>query len=224
MKEAVRAGVTTAELDAIGEAVLRQHGARSAPRLVYQFPGANCISVNEEAVHGIPGERVLGPGDLVKLDVTAELDGYYADACVTAAVAPVSKRKEQLAACAEAALAKAIGAARAGRPMYEIGRAVQAEVSARGFAVIPQLCGHGVGRTIHEEPRTVLNYEDRRVNGQRLAEGTVLTIEPIIAAGSPKIVTEDDGWTIRTVDRSPTAHAEHTLVITKDRPLILTRI
>lgn len=224
MKEAVRAGVTTAELDAIGLAILERDGARSAPRLVYDFPGANCISVNDEAVHGIPGERLLRPGDLVKLDVTAELDGYFADAAMTVGIPPVAPRQQQLVAGAVAALDRAIAAARAGRPMYEIGRAVEAETRARGFTVLPQLSGHGIGRTIHEEPRMVLNVEDRHHNAAPLTEGMVLTIEPIISAGSGQIVLGADGWTIRTADGSPAAHVEHTLVITKDRPLVLTEV
>src|SRR5215472_14381467 len=137
MKERVRPGMTTLELDAIGAAVFARFGARSAPRLVYNFPGDNCISVNDEAVHGIPGDRALRPGDVVKIDVTAELDGYMADAATTVALAPAAKRKQQLAACAESALQKAIAVARAGQPIYTIGRAVEAEVTRRGFHVIP---------------------------------------------------------------------------------------
>jgi methionyl aminopeptidase len=222
MAAKVKPGMTTLELDQIGEAVLTQHGARSAPRLVYNFPGANCISVNDEVVHGIPGPRVFRAGDLVKIDVTAELDGFIADSATTVALEPVSLKKKKLRACAEVALQKGIAAARAGRPLYEIGRAVEAEVDRAGFSVIPSLCGHGVGRTIHEEPN-ILNYEDRRVRGT-LTEGMVFTIEPIIAAGRENIRTGKDGWTIRTTDGSPSAHVEHTVVITKDKPIILTAV
>ena len=222
MVATVKPGMTTVELDRIGEAVLTRHGARSAPRLVYNFPGANCISVNDEVVHGIPGGRLLRPGDLVKIDVTAELDGFIADAADTVALAPVSGKKQKLRDCAEVALKRGIAAARAGRPLYEIGRAVEGEVGRAGFSVIPSLCGHGVGRTIHEAPN-VLNYEDRRVRGI-LTEGLVITIEPIIAAGREKIVTDKDGWTIRTADGSPSAHVEHTVVITNDEALILTAV
>jgi methionyl aminopeptidase len=223
MRESVRPGMTTLELDAIGAAVFARFGARSAPRLVYNFPGDNCISVNDEAVHGIPGDRALRPGDVVKIDVTAELDGYMADAATTVALAPAAKRKQQLAACAESALQKAIAVARAGQPIYTIGRAVEAEVTRRGFHVIPELCGHGVGRTIHEEPRFIPNYEDRRYN-ERLTDGMVITIEPIIAAGAGHITQDADGWTLRTIDGSPAAHAEHTIVVTKDRPIVLTAV
>lgn len=223
MKRAVRAGITTAELDAIGAAILAKHGARSAPQLVYQFPGVNCISVGDEAVHGIPGPRALQSGDLVKLDVTAELDGYIADAAITVGVGSVAPRDQRLAACAESALRKAMFVARAGRPIYHIGRAVQAEVERQGFHVIYELCGHGVGRTIHEEPRFIPNYDDRRAD-QLLAEGMVITIEPIISTGTTRTRTERDGWTIRTADGSPAAHAEHTIVITTEAPVVLTAV
>jgi methionyl aminopeptidase len=222
MAAAVRPGMTTQELDEIGEAVLTRYGARSAPRLVYNFPGANCISVNDEVVHGIPGGRTLKTGDLVKIDVTAELDGFIADSATSVALEPISSKKTKLRNAAEVALRKGIAAARAGRPIYEIGRAVGTEVASHGFSVIPELCGHGVGRTIHEAPN-VPNYEDRRQK-DKLTEGLVITIEPIIAAGSRKIVNDEDGWTIRTADGSPSAHVEHTVVITKDRPIILTAV
>jgi methionyl aminopeptidase len=222
MAASVKPGMTTAELDAIGAAVLARHGARSAPQLVYNFPGATCISVNDEVVHGIPGSRALHPGDLVKLDVTAELDGYVADAATTVALPPISDKKRKLRDCAERALRDAIAAARWGHPIYEIGRAVQTEVERRGFSIIPELCGHGVGRTIHEAPN-VLNYEDRK-RRERLTEGLVFTIEPIIASGGKKVRTDDDGWTIRTSDGSPAAHVEHTVAIAKDRPIILTAV
>jgi methionyl aminopeptidase len=222
MAAAVKPGMTSAELDALGEAVLTRHGARSAPRLVYNFPGANCISVNDEIVHGVPGPRAFRAGDLVKIDVTAELDGFMADSATTVALGPISDKKRRLKNCAEAALRKAIAAAQAGRPLYEVGRAVETEVDRCGFNVIPQLCGHGVGRTIHEEP-SVLNYEDRK-DRQRMTEGMVFTIEPIISAGSDQIVTAADGWTMRTSDGSPSAHVEHTIVVTKDKPIILTAV
>ncbi len=222
MAASVTPGMSTAELDAIGASIMARYGARSAPQLVYDFPGATCISVNDEVVHGIPGSRTVRTGDLVKIDVTAELAGYMADAATTVAIGPISDKKRKLKGCAETALRNAIAAARSGRPIYEIGRAVETEVERRGFSVIPELCGHGVGRTIHEEPN-VPNYEDRRDRG-RLTEGLVITIEPIIASGGNKVLTEQDGWTIRTSDGSPSAHVEHTVVITKNRPIVLTAV
>lgn len=220
MKRAVRQGVTTSELDAVGSKVMQEHGARSAPALVYKFPGANCISINEEAVHGIPRERAVREGDLVKLDVTVEKDGYMADAAVTVSVGEVSQERRQLAACAEQAFAKAMLVARAGFRVSEIGRVVEREVRRNGFSVIRDLAGHGIGRTIHEAPR-VPNFPDPRAN-QILTEGLVITVEPIIAAGSGASVIAEDGWTVLTADRRPSAHYEHTLVITKGSPILLT--
>ncbi len=220
MKSAVRPGVTTAELDEVGAGVMQAQGARSAPALVYQFPGANCISVNEEAVHGIPGPRALQAGDLVKLDVTIEKNGFMADAAITVPVGEVTEERQRLAECAERAFAKAMLVARAGFRVSEIGRAVEREVERSGFAVIRELAGHGIGRTIHEAPR-VPNYPDVRDN-QILTEGLVITVEPIIAAGSGEVFVAPDKWTMITADHSASAHYEHTLVITKGAPILLT--
>ncbi|MGA1985268.1 MAG: type I methionyl aminopeptidase [Candidatus Sulfotelmatobacter sp.] len=220
MRKAVRPGITTAELDEVGGSVMRQQGAQSAPALVYGFPGVNCISLNDEAVHGIPGPRALQPGDLVKLDVTIEKDGFMADAAVTVPVGEVTEERQNLIACAERAFAKAMLVARAGFRVWEIGRAVEREVRRSGFSVIRELAGHGIGRTIHEAPR-VPNYPDARDN-QILTEGLVITVEPIIAAGSGKIFTAPDKWTMITADHRLAAHYEHTLVITKGAPMLLT--
>ena len=220
MKQAVRPGVTTAELDDVGAAVTRSQGARSAPAMVYRFPGANCISINEEAVHGIPAQRQLRNGDLVKLDVTVEKDGFMADAAVTVPVGQVSGADQKLMACAEHAFEKALLVARAGFRVFDIGRAVEKEVRRDGFSVIRELGGHGIGRTIHENPR-VPNFADTTAT-EFLSEGMVITIEPIIAAGKGEVHTQRDGWTVCTVDRSRSAHYEHTIVITRGRPIILT--
>jgi methionyl aminopeptidase len=220
MKRAAAPGVTTAELDEVGARVMRQLGARSAPALVYKFPGASCISVNEEAVHGIPSQRKLKEGDLVKLDVTIEKDGFMADAAVTVPVGMVSEEKQRLMLCAKQAFQLATCVARAGNRVSEIGRVVEREAQRCGFSVIRELGGHGIGRTIHERP-SVPNYPDP--TAQRiLSEGLVITIEPIIAAGSGRAVVAGDGWTIRTADRTASAHYEHTLVITNDEPILLT--
>lgn len=220
MKGQVRPGITTGELDTIGARVMQENGARSAPAMVYGFPGANCISLNEEAVHGIPGDRRLREGDLLKLDVTVEKDGFMADAAETVAVGTVSQEAKRLMACAQHAFEKAMLVARAGFRVSEIGRAVEREVRRQGFSVIRELGGHGIGRTIHEEPR-VPNFPDPEAR-QVLTEGLVITVEPIIAAGSGRALLEKDGWTMRTADRRPSAHYEHTLVITKGTPMLLT--
>ena len=214
-----RAGVTTGELDAIAAAVLVQHGARSAPAMVYGFPGTVLISVNDEIVHGIPGRRRLQNGDLVSLDVTIEKDGYVADAARSMIVGDGSATAQNLIRAAEQALRAALAVARAGARVNEIGRAVQQEVRRCGFSVVRGLCGHGVGRTIHEPPE-VPNIYDR---SQRdvLTDGLVLTIEPMISAGSSYPVQSPDGWTLRTGDGSLAAHCEHTLVVTRGEPMIL---
>jgi methionyl aminopeptidase len=220
MKKQVRPGVTTAELDEAGAKVMREEGAQSAPAMVYRFPGSNCISLNEEAVHGIPGDRVVQEGDLVKLDVTIEKNGFMADAAETVPVGEVSEERRRLAACAERAFHKALLVARSGFRVVEIGRAVEREVRRNGFSVIRDLGGHGIGRTIHEAPR-VPNYADSTAR-ELLTEGLVITIEPIIAAGSGEAFVAQDGWTVCTKDRRPSAHYEHTLVITRGVPILLT--
>lgn len=220
MEEQVRAGVSTAELDEVAARTLSAHGARSAPRLVYDFPGETCISVNDEVVHGVPGARTLVRGDLVKLDVTVELDGLMADAARTVLVDDGGGAGARLASCAKSAFHRGLEAARAGRRVSEIGRRVEGEVVHRGFAVIRELAGHGIGRTIHEPP-SVPNFHDV-VSQARLEAGMVLTIEPLISAGSGEVFLAPDGWTIRTADRALAAHYEHTIVITRGRPILLT--
>jgi methionyl aminopeptidase len=220
MAAAVRPGVTTAELNDIGSRVLSAEGARSAPPVVYGFPGDVCISVNEEAIHGIPGKRLLCEGDLVKLDLVAEKNGFYADAALTVAVGAVSPEAEALIRAAENAFRQATKVARVGYRIYDIGRAVEREVKSRGFSVLRDLCGHGVGRTIHEEP-SVPNYHDPR-SRSRLSDGLVITVEPIIAAGQGKASVQADRWTVAMDDRSLSAHYEHTIVITRGAPILLT--
>jgi len=216
----VRAGVTTGELDRAAARVFSRHGARSGPALDYGFPGTICISVDDEAVHGIPGPRRLRAGELVKLDVTAELDGFYADAAISVPVGRVAPRVGRLAAAAQAALRRGLHAARAGAPLNAIGAAVQEEAERRGCAVLGELTGHGIGRTIHEAP-TVPNVYIPALD-EPLREGTVITIEPILGLGTTEVRAGGDGWTILTADGAPSAHAEHTLVVSGGEPLVLT--
>jgi methionyl aminopeptidase len=221
LRRLVRVGITTAELDAHAARVLARYGARSGPQLDYRFPGAICISVNDEVVHGVPGRRRLRDGDLVKLDVTAELDGYYADACVSVPVGRPRPASARLCAAAQAALRKGIDAARADAPINAIGSAVQAEAERRGFTVLHELTGHGIGRRVHEPP-TVQNVADP-ADDQPLREGLVITVEPIIAAGDTEVLSLEDGWTLVTAGGSRSAHAEHTIVVRRDAPpLVLT--
>src|SRR5689334_12052093 len=222
MEQAARPGITTAALDAIGAAFLRRHGARSAPQLSYGFPGFTCISVNEQIVHGVPGARVLAPGDVVKIDVTAELDGFVADAAITVTLPPVSAEARRLRKCAQRAFAQAMAVARAGTPIREIGRAVEDEVKRHDFAVVREMCGHGVGRSIHETP-SVPNYYSVMTRGM-LTDGMVLAIEPIISARPTRVIEEPDGWTLRTHNGSLAAHYEHTVVIRDGEPLLITQL
>lgn len=221
MKAAVREGATTRDLDEVGAAVFRSHRARSAPQLIYDFPGTNCISVNDEAVHGVPSRRRLRTGDVVKLDVTAELDSYMADAAVTVTVGPPSPLAQRLIGAAERSLDAALRRVRPGLPINEIGRTVEDEVTRAGFRVLRALGGHGIGRTIHEPPTIPNHYISR--NTTPLTDGLVITIEPIIAATTSSITAAGrDGWTISTADRSLAAHAEHTLIVLSDGPLVIT--
>lgn len=217
----VRPGITTGELDALGRDVLRAAGARSAPRVAYRFPGWTCISVNDEAAHGVPSlTRHLHDGDLVNIDVSAELDGYWADTGASAAVGTVSTERARLLEATRAAQRDAMSAARAGRPLRTIGRAVERRARRAGFSVVEDLCGHGVGRHIHEAP-DVPGVEDRR-DRTVLWEGLVIAIEPFLSTGATSVVTDDDGWTLRTPDGSVTAQFEHTVVVTHGEPLVLT--
>lgn len=220
MRAQVRPGITTGELDDVGARVFIQAGARSGPQLDYGFPGVNCISVNDEAVHGVPGKRRLRKGDLVKLDVTTELDGFYADACVSVPVGDVAPSTRKLIAAGRTALNRALLTARAGVPINHVGRVVEAVVTAQGYSVCADLMGHSIGRRIHELPN-VPNYDAPGFD-QPLTDGLVITIEPIIAAGTGAVRQHRDGWTLRTADGSYASHTEHTIVITRGAPIVLT--
>lgn len=221
MRAAVQAGVSTRELDEVGARMFALAGARSGPHLDYGFPGTSCISVNDEAVHGIPGKRRLKDGDLVKLDVTAELDGFYADACVSVSVGNPPSSRARLARASRHALNSGMRAARAGAPINEIGRAVEMTVARYGFSVCRDLAGHGIGRRIHEPPNVPSFYHPQ--HDRKLTEGLVITIEPIIAAGNGEVRDAGDGWTLKTRDGSCAAHFEHTIVVTSGAPIVLTR-
>lgn len=221
MKAHLVPGITTGELDAIAAEYLAKHGAHSAPRLVYQFPGDTCISINDEAAHGIPGPRTVKPGDLVNLDVSAELNGYYADTAATYAVPPATNQSQRLLHCAQKALEEAIVVARAGTPLRQIGRVIENRAYRCGFTTIRELGGHGVGRGLHESPHNVPTY-DTHLPGPRLTEGLVITIEPFLTTGARRVVEDPNGWTLRTPDGSLSAQFEHSIVISRGKPLILT--
>jgi len=220
MVEAVSPGTTTGELDAIGRDVFRRHGARSAPRVTYRFPGSTCISVNDEAAHGIPSlRRQLRQGDLVNLDVSAELDGYFSDTGISVAVGDVSPIATRLLEATRLAQRDAMNAAQPGARLRELGRAVQRVARHHGFRVIKNLTGHGIGRGLHEDP-SVPSIDD----GQRmvLREGLVLAIEPFLSISADHVIDDADGWTLRTADGSLVAQFEHSIVVTREGPLVLT--
>lgn len=221
VRELVRGGITTAELDDAAREVFAKYGAQSAPTALYGFPGTLCISVNDEAVHGIPGPRRLQAGDLVKLDATPLLDGFIADTAISVVVGDEPARAaDALKLCAERALQKAMSMVTAGRAARDVGRAVARETHGRGFRVLREVGGHGVGRAIHEEPH-IPNWDDPSSQAV-LHEGLVVAIEPIIAASTERLITSRDGWTLRTSDGSLAAHAEHTFVVTTGTPIVLT--
>lgn len=221
MQSMLEPGITTAELDAIGGQFLEAHGAQSAPKLTYNFPGFTCISVNEEVAHGIPGSRVLRAGDLVNIDVSAEKDGYFADTGGSAIIPPESKLHLQICAVAKKALESAMLEARAGAKINRIGFAIEREATSQGLTVIRNIGSHGVGRALHEEPGFIAGFYDKS-DKRILRENQVITIEPFISSGAREVFDKGDGWTLMTNTGIFTAQYEHTLVITKGKPLIMT--
>jgi len=215
-------GMTTRELDAVGARLLEQHGARSAPQLAYGFPGATCISLNEEAAHGIPGDRVIRAGDVLNVDVSAELAGYYADTGGTRVVPPTTAQKTRLCHATRTALELAMKQARAGQPLNGIGAAIQRTAKRHGFKVIENLASHGVGRALHEAPEHIPGYfdaADRRV----LGAGMVITIEPFLSTKSRVVRETADGWTLVGAPGNLSAQYEHTMIITRGEPIVVTR-
>jgi methionyl aminopeptidase len=218
---AVVPGVTTLELDRLAEAATRRRGAEPAFLGYHGFPASICASINEEVVHGIPSaQRVLREGDIIGLDFGAVLDGAYGDSAVTVPVGRISAEAQALIDVTRQALACAIAEARPDRKVGDIGAAVQAFVEARGYAVVRDFVGHGIGRRLHEPPQ-VPNFGTRGT-GRRLRPGMVLALEPMVNLGSFEVDTLDDGWTAVTVDRRLSAHFEHTVVVTENGPEILT--
>lgn len=221
MGQALEPGMTTRELDEIGRAYLEFHGASSAPQLTYNFPGATCISVNEQAAHGIPSDKVLQSSDLVNIDVSAELNGYFADTGGSFIIPPESNLKKNLCLATKRALELAMQAARAGKPMNLIGRAIETHAHQNNLTVIKNIGSHGVGKALHEEPGFIPGYydpKDKRV----LKENLVITIEPFLSTGASEVFDAGDGWTLTTSKKYLTAQYEHTIVITKSRPMIMT--
>jgi methionyl aminopeptidase len=223
MKAATKPGITTKELDEIAGRMFEEAGAISGPKGEYDFPGFTCISVNHEVAHGIPGNKVIKEGDLVNIDVSGSLDGYFADTGISFVVGEGYEDKEKLCAVAKSAFERAMTKVKAGSKLNQIGKAVQREARDHGLNVIMNLTGHGVGRSLHEEPSHVLNYYDAW-DQTIMQEGMVLAVEPFISEKADHIVESGDGWTFVTPDKSLVAQIEHTVIVTKDKPIIITKI
>lgn len=222
MLGAIEPGMTTAELDKFGSDLLDRYGAKSAPRVTYDFPGATCISINEEIAHGVPGKRVIRAGDVVNVDVSAELDGYFADTGGTIVVPPVASTKARLCHATRSALGRALGVARAGAPINGVGKAIQHTAKSHGFKVIKNLAGHGTGRNLHEdEPGDIVSYYDRG-DTRRFQLGQVVAIEPFLSTRSSYATESEDGWTLVGHPANFSAQYEHTMIITKGAPIIAT--
>lgn len=221
MSKKLEPGMTTCELDEIGKNFLNFYGAKSAPQLVYNFPGTTCISLNHETAHGIPRAiKKLNAGDLINIDVSAELNGYFADTGGSFIIPPITAVKKKVCDVAKSTMWKGISAAVHGNKINEIGRAMENEAKKNGLSVIMNLCSHGVGRWLHEEPDQILGYYDKK-DRRILKEGTVITVEPFVSTGAKNVIDSGDGWTLINPNHF-TAQYEHTIVITKDKPLIMT--
>ncbi len=225
LKSKVRMGITTLELDEIAEDYIRSNNAVPAFKGYSQggapgFPGSICASVDDEVVHGIPGNRVLVEGQIISIDIGVLKNNYFGDAAITVAVGEISEQKKKLLEVTEKSLYLGIQQAVAGNKVHDISFAVQSYVEANGFSIVRDLCGHGVGRFLHEDP-SVPNF-GKKGTGPKLKNGMTLAIEPMVNAGSYQVITANDGWTIKTIDGSASAHFEHTILINNNSPEILT--
>ncbi|WP_088008219.1 type I methionyl aminopeptidase [Indiicoccus explosivorum] len=223
MKAAAKPGITTKELDELGGRLFEELGGVSGPKDQYDFPGFTCISVNEEVAHGIPGKRVIQEGDLVNIDVSGSMDGYFADTGISFVVGEGHEEKQALIDAAAHAFERAMTKVKPGSKLNQIGKAVEREAKDRGLFVIKNLTGHGIGKSLHEEPQHILNYYDAWEK-VLLKEGMVLAVEPFISQKAEHIIESGDGWTFITPDQSLVAQIEHTVLVTKNGPLLLTEL
>lgn len=221
MMESAQPGMTTAELDKIGEDFLKKEGAKSAPRVMYNFPGGTCISIAPVIAHGIPNDHVLQDGELINIDVSAELNGYFGDTGASMVVGKSNAEYDKLLQVTKATLEKVLTLVRAGKQLNIIGKTVQQEANKHGYNPIFDLTGHGIGRQLHDKPASIYNFhkpDDRRI----MDNGLVLAIEPFFTAGQGHVVEKPDGWSLKTVDDTIAAQFEHTVIVTKGEPIILT--
>ena len=227
LRERVRPGVTTEELDACAESEIRKRGVVSSfkgydPNGLPKYPAVLCVSVNEEIVHGIPGPRTLVEGDIVSLDFGVCVEGYHGDSAVTVAVGEVDPDRQALMEATRESLCRAIEVMRAGQRLSDIGHAVQSHVEPMGYSVVRDFAGHGIGSEMHEPP-WIPNY-GARGRGPRLVPGMVFAIEPMVNAGGPEVEILEDEWTAVTADGSASAHFEHTILVTEGEAEVLTRV
>jgi len=225
VKKNVRPGITTKELDQIAEDYILSNNAIAAFKGYSQggapgFPAAICASVDDEIVHGIPGNRVLKNGEIISIDVGVKKNGYFGDAALSVAVGEISDEKKKLMDVTERSLYLGIEQAIVDNKVYDISAAVQEYVEANGFSIVRELCGHGVGKHLHEDP-SIPNY-GKRGTGPKLKNGMTLAIEPMVNAGDFFVKTASDGWTVLTADSRPSAHFEHTILVSNNKPEILT--
>lgn len=221
MGQALEPGITTRELDQIGRRMLELEGARPAPELTYNFPGATCISIGPDVAHGIPDDRAIKAGDLINIDVSAELDGFFGDTGASFAVPPVSKRVERLCRDGRRALWAGIRAVRTGGDLAAPGRQIEAFARKNGYSLIRNLASHGVGGALHEHPTEIPTWNERSER-RKITEGLVFTLEPFLSLGADWVEDTGDGWTLRPPGCEPTVQYEHTLVATRNGPVVLT--
>jgi methionyl aminopeptidase len=221
MGKALEPGITTRELDQLDRAMLEKEGARSAPELAYDFPGATCISIGPDCAHGIPDDTAVKAGDLVNIDVSAELDGYFGDTGASFAVPPVRPRIERLCRDGRRAMWAGIKAVKPGGRLNEVGRSIERFARTNGYSLVRNLASHGVGRSLHDEPGEIPTWYEKR-DSRMITEGLVFTIEPFLSLGADWVDTGDDGWSLRPPLNQPTVQYEHTLVATSRGPVILT--
>lgn len=220
--ERTKPGVTTKELDDYAGELFEEYGAISGPKGEYDFPGFTCISVNEEVAHGIPGARIIKEGDLVNIDVSGSKNGYFADTGLSIVVGEGDKRLLDLCETAQKAFEEGLKKIKAGSKLSTIGKIVNRTANQHGYTVIKNLTGHGIGRALHEKPDHILNYFEPW-DSQLLRDGMVIAFEPFISTKAEEVIELDDGWTFVTPDKSLVAQCEHTIIVTKGEPIIITR-
>lgn len=223
MGAALEPGITTRELDQIGRRILEEAGAQSAPEFCYQFPGATCISVNEEVAHGIPGDRKIAAGDLVNIDVSGVKNGLFGDTGASFIVPPVKPKIEKLCRDGKRAMWVGLNQVRTGQPLAAIGNAIGTFARKNRYTLIQNLASHGIGHSLHEEPKELSTWPDPDET-RIMEEGLVFTVEPFLSLGGLWAEDGDDPWTLYSEPKAPTVQFEHTIVVTKNGPIVLTLI